>query len=112
MSVARTQAFTVLPDPVIEADRLLTGLAATLRADGRNEDPGSLLKMGQLRTRLDAVRALGTGPEAEALTITLLHAISASFPASVRRDPQPAEEDNHLRFEAIGRSYLIDGIEP
>lgn len=112
MNPARSEIPIVQADPVAEADRLLHDLAAKLRADGRNADPGSLLKIGRLQTRLEAVRALGPGLEAEALAVALLHAISAVFPASARREPQPAEEDNHLRFEAIGRAYLVDGIEP
>ncbi len=94
------------------AERLIAAIGTSLRADGLGDDPGTLLHLGQLRTRLDSVRALdagGRGEEANILARTLLLSIARAFPTRIDWAPERADETLHLRREAVARSILLEG---
>lgn len=94
------------------AERLIAGIGTSLKQDGLGEDPGTLLHLGQLRTRLDSVRALdasGRGEEAGILARTLLLSIARAFPTRIDWAPERSDETLHLRHEAIGRAILTEG---
>ena len=91
------------------AASVLEDVFAALRADNRNNEPGTLLKAGVLSSRLAALQALdGPGSDAkrEALAVDLLIAIGAAFPAISKWKASRADEDNHLRYEALGKAAI------
>lgn len=94
------------------AERLIGAIGAAMRADGLGDDPGILLELGRLQTRLDAVRALshlGREDETHILARTLLLAIARAFPTRIDWSAERSDETLHLRREAVGRALLTEG---
>jgi len=94
----------------VELDVLLTQAVRGLRARGREDDAGSLLKIGRFEARLRAVEALPEGAERQALVTELRLDLVAGFPATLPRTFSHADEDLHLAFEAIGRRHLAGEV--
>jgi hypothetical protein len=77
-----------------------------LRARGRSDDAGSLLKIGRLEAWLRAIDAVPAGEVRQALAAALRLELISGFPATLNHAFGDEDEDLHLDFEAIGRRTL------
>ncbi|ODP38874.1 hypothetical protein [Sphingomonas turrisvirgatae] len=91
---------------IVALDALLTQAVDGLRTRGRNDDPGSLLKVGRFDAWLRAIDALPAGEVRRVLTAALRIELISGFPATLSHAFSDEDEDLHLDFETIGRRAL------
>jgi hypothetical protein len=104
----------VSTEPPIEAvAEVLASLVADIRSAGDQDDPGILLRIGQLDTRLSAARALaadGYPLEARLLAAKVVRTIARDFPNRDLPRLDLLEEDRAYR--RIAQDHLASETMP